>query len=298
MYTISALNRQTIKQYECFTFPTYQKQLQQLTSNTIAIGASLFKQPIGLVLAEIPSESEGRVGKVLSLFVKKSHRNKGIATKLLAALEAQLLDRGCQKIELVYMSDKPSTMALEKILSKLNWEKPKSRMLVCKSTTEKIASAPWLQKFKLTSSYTILPWEELVPDCKQKILLQQEEKPWYPNSLDPFKNHEARLEPLNSLCLLYHGDVVGWMITHRLNPETIRYTSLFVRKDLQKIGRAIPLLVEAIRRQVNSDIFNGIWSIERDNLPMINFVKRRFTPYLTSLSETKGTQKSLAPQLN
>ncbi len=297
MYTISSLNNQTAKQYECLTFPSYQRQLQSIESTTVAIGASLMQQPIGLALAEIKSESDDRSAKVLSLFVKERYRNSGIGTALMTKLEAKLLTKGCNKVELVYMSDKPSTTALEKLLTKLNWGESQSRMLVCKSTTDKIATAPWLQKYKLASAYTLLPWVDLVPRHRQKIYQQQQEQEWYPETLNPF-NNANQLEPLNSLCLLYHGDVIGWMITHRINPDTIRYTSLFIRQDLQKVGRAIPILANAIKRQVDSDIVNGIWTVAMDNDPMVQFVKRRLSPYLTSLTESKGRQKSLVSQLS
>ena len=295
MYTISSLNKITAKQYECLTFPSYQQQLQQMGSATIAVGASLMQQPIGLALAEIKPESDGISAKVLSLFVKERYRNSGIGAALMAKLEAKLLAKGCDKVELVYMSGKPSTIALEKVLTKLNWGKSQSRMLVCKSTTDKIATAPWLQKYKLTSAYTLLPWIDLVPRDRRKIYQRQQEQEWYPETLNPFNNVD-RLEPLNSLCLLYHGDVIGWMITHRIDPNTIRYTSLFIRKDLQKVGRAIPILANAIKRQVNSEVVKGIWTVAMDNEPMVQFVKRRLSPYLTSLTETKGRQKLLVSQ--
>ena len=290
MYDITLLDPQTAAKYECLTFPSYQEHLSQIGSKVIAIGASLMQQPIALALAQI--ESDG-TAKVLSLFVKQRYRNLGIATALMTELEAQLLAKGCSKVELVYMSGKPSTPILEKILTKLNWQRSQSRMLVCKSTTAKIATAPWLQKYKLASAYTLLPWVDLVPQSKQKILQQQSQKKWYPETLNPFK-HQHQLEPLNSLCLLYHQDVVGWMITHRIDPTTIRYTSLFIRQDLQKVGRAIPMLAAAIGRQVESDVVNGIWTVELDNDRMIQFVKKRLAPYLTSLTETKGREKLLS----
>lgn len=292
MYTIALLNSQTATKYQYLTFPSYQKHLSQIGSKIIAIGASLIQQPIGLALAQIESESEGRVAKVLSLFVKQRYRNSGIATALMAELEAQLLAKGCNKVKLVYMSGKPSTPILEKLLTKLNWQQSRSRMLVCRSTTAKIATAPWLQKYRLASAYTLLPWIDLVPQSKQKIVQQQSQKKWYPETLSPFKQ-QHQLEPLNSLCLLYRGDVVGWMITHRIDPTTIRYTSLFIREDLQKVGRAIPMLAAAIARQVESEVVNGIWTVELDNDRMLQFVKRRLAPYLTSLTETRSREKLL-----
>lgn len=257
------------------------------------------QQPIGLALAEIKSESDATSATVLSLFVKERYRNLGIGTALMIKLEAQLLVEGCSKVDLVYMSGNKSTPALEKLLTKLGWDEFKSRMLVCKSTTEKLAQAPWLRRRQLPSSYSIVPWVDLAPRYKQNVYQRQQQQEWYPETLNPFNNSHL-IEPLNSLALLYHDEVVGWTINHRINPDTIRYTSLFVRKDLQKIGRAIPVLTEAIRRQIDSDILYNVCCAEVINKPMVRFVKRRLSPYLTSLTETKGTQKLLispAPKL-
>lgn len=297
MYTISSLNNQTAQRYECLTFPSYQKQLQKIGSTTIAIGASLMQQPIGLALAEIKSYSDGTSATVLSLFVKERYRNLGIGTALMIKLEAKLLVRGCNRVELIYMSGKATTTALEKLLTKLGWGEFKSRLLVCKSTTEKLAKAPWLRQRQLPSSYSIVPWVDLAPKYKQKIAQRQQQQEWYPESLNPFGEPDL-LEPLNSLALLHHDEVVGWTINHRIEPDMIRYTSLFVRKDLQKIGRAIPMLTEAIRRQINSEIIHNICCVEAANAPMLQFVQRRLSPYLTSLTETKGTQKLLISQVS
>ncbi|MBW4534289.1 MAG: GNAT family N-acetyltransferase [Pleurocapsa minor HA4230-MV1] len=297
MYTISSLNNQTAQRYECLTFPSYQKQLQKIGSTTIAIGASLMQQPIGLALAEIKSYPDGTSATVLSLFVKERYRNLGIGTALMIKLEAKLLVRGCNRVELIYMSGKATTTALEKLLTKLGWGEFKSRLLVCKSTTEKLAKAPWLRQRQLPSSYSIVPWVDLAPKYKQKIAQRQQQQEWYPESLNPFGEPDL-LEPLNSLALLHHDEVVGWTINHRIEPDMIRYTSLFVRKDLQKIGRAIPMLTEAIRRQINSEIIHNICCVEAANAPMLQFVQRRLSPYLTSLTETKGTQKLLISQVS
>lgn len=292
MYTLTKIDRAIATSYQGLTFPFFESQLRNLeTQNSlIAIGASVKEKPIGLVLAEIQDDRQG--AKVLSIFVKPAYRRLGVGTALLKELENQLWQSGCQKVEMVYTNGKESTIALERLLNKLNWITPQPRMLICKSTTEKITSAPWLYKHTLPAELTIFPWIDLTPAQRLRIQQQQDRQPWYPKTLTPF-NDERHLEPLNSLSLLYKDEVVGWTLNHRIAPNTIRYTSLFVREDLQKLGRAIALLAEAIKRQVNSDIFYGIWTVAVDNRPMVNFVKRRLAPYLISLTETKETSKFL-----
>jgi hypothetical protein len=94
--------------------------------------------------------------------------------------------------------------------------------------------------------------------------------------------------------LRYQGQVVGWVINHRLSPDTIRYTCSFVRKDLQKMGRIISLYAEAAKRQYRANILKGIWTVPLQHQSMVNFVKRHWKPYLNSIEETRGTFKVLA----
>jgi len=292
MYTIKSLDKSTATLYQELTFPSFQPRLQTLEAQgaTIAIGASLMQQPFGLALAEIQNDS--RAAKILSLFVKPRYRRLGVGTALLAQLEETLSHKGCTKAEIVYTSGNPSTAALERLLQKLNWTPPQPRMLLCKSTTEKIVAAPWLYRYSLPSEFTILPWFELTLAQRRRIQLRQNQQRWYPDALTPFHD-ENKLEPLNSLCLIYQTEVVGWMITHRIASNMIRYTSLFVRQDLQKLGRAIPMLTEAIKRQVNSEVFYGIWTVSIDNRRMVNFVNRRLAPYMISMAQTQGAIKWL-----
>jgi GNAT superfamily N-acetyltransferase len=292
MYTLTKIDRAIATSYQGFTFPFFESQLRNIeTQNSlVAIGASVKEQPIGLVLAEI--QDDRQEAKVLSIFVKPAYRRLGVGTALMRELENQLWQSGCQKVEMVYTNGKESTIALERLLDKLNWITPQPRMLICKSTTEKITSASWLYKRTLPPELTIFPWIDLTPAQRCRIQQQQDRQPWYPKTLTPF-NDERHLEPLNSLSLLYKDEVVGWTLNHRIAPNTIRYTSLFVREDLQKLGRAISLLAEAIKCQVNSDIFYGIWTVAVDNRPMVDFVKRRLAPYLISLTETKEASKFL-----
>lgn len=274
--------------YQPFTFPLYRSRLQglKLTSSTAAIAAAdVTNQPVGLVLAEICPD--GRSAEVLSIYVKPAHRQKGVGTALIARLTAELSLRGCVNARLVYTTGQPTTPALERLLQKHNWTSPQPRMLVCKTSLDRIFQAPWMQRSTLPASYQICRWAEVTAAERLDIQQRQASCPWIPSDLVPFQ-HEQNLEPLNSLGLRYQGQVVGWVITHRLAPDTIRYTCSFVREDLQKMGRIIPLYVNAIRTQHQANIAQGIWTVPFCHTAMIQFVKKRMSSYLNSLEETRS----------
>lgn len=274
------------------TFRTYRNHLETISinENIIAIGASVQSQPVALILVEI---NEHRLAKILSIFVKPAYRNQGIGTSLLARLEHQLHLKECQSVKVVYITDEQNTIALESLLSKFHWTKPTSRMLVCKTNIYRVAQAPWMKLSKLPSAYEILPWVKIT--SKERIALQKQENNWIAKDANPF-NHETDLEPLNSLGLRYKGQVVGWMICHRLSEDTIRYTCGYVRPDLQKMGRFIPLLVRAIRLQTEAKIPRGTWTTAFFHASFADFVQKHMQPYLDSLEQSKESYKLLSPQ--
>jgi GNAT superfamily N-acetyltransferase len=292
MFSIIKLDSATVKEYEMMTYPLWYSRWQNLenTGSIVALGASKASQAIGLALAEIIPNTG--IAQILSLFVKPKYRQIGIGTALLNSLEQDLRRFGCTKMQLTYISGAATTPALERLLNKQNWSSDQSEMIVCNSTTNMLKNAPWLDSYFLPSSFSIFPLVELTLAEYQAIQKQQAIAPWYPEILSPFRG-ELPVEPLNSLGLRYRGEVVGWIATHRISPDTIRYTSLFVRKDLQKMGRAISLLAEAVKIQVNSDIPQCICAVFTDNEPMVRFVERRLVPFLTKVQETKRSHKLL-----
>ncbi|MCA1991845.1 MAG: GNAT family N-acetyltransferase [Coleofasciculus sp. S288] len=291
MYTLNLLINSTATQYEKLTFPIFRSLLHNLELNPsiIAIGASCLGQPIGLAIAQIHPDSNS--AEILSLFVASSYRCRGVGTALLTRLESELSQRGCRKAELVYTTGKPTTPALEHLLHKCHWALPQPRMLVCK-TTEKMMDAPWMNRYSLPPTFTIFPWTDLTENERLSIQKRQAEKPWIPQDLIPFQ-YEENLESLNSLGLLYKGEVVGWILTHRIDSNTIRYTCSFVQQEFQRMGRMIPLLVEAIKRQYQAKIFNAIWAVSVNRTAMGDFVKRRMANYMESIEESRGTFKLL-----
>jgi GNAT superfamily N-acetyltransferase len=293
MYTFNKLdNTFTALLYQQFTFPIFRPLLAALKpeDSTVALAASDSNEPIALAIAEIKPDS--KCGEILSIFVKQTYRCQGVATVLLTRLEKELISQGCTTAKLIYTSGQPTTPAFERLLQKCNWLPPQPRMLVCKSSTDKIINAPWMQKTKLPDSYSIFPWLGISEAERLALQKQQEIFPWIPKDLLPFIQEE-NFEPLNSLGLRYQGEVVGWMINHRLAPDTIRYTCGFLRPDLQKMGRFIPLLANAIQLQAKANIINGIWTVSVKRPSMVNFIKKRMAPYLTSFKESKESCKFL-----
>ena len=285
MLTFRLLNQnyisENLEKYQRLTYPPYRPILDNLQdSKYIAISAEDNQEILGLTIGKI--DYKKNIGEVLSLFVIPEYRRQGIGNQLLVALETEFRGKNCQQIDLIYIPNQ-TIIALEKIFQKNAWSKPKARMLIGLGERETIKNMAWLNlDQKLPLGYEIFPWGELT--SKERTIL--EKSLWYPDILSPFTEEDI-IEPINSLGLRYNHQVVGWMITHRISENTIRYTILFVKEELQSIGRGIALLARAIKLNLNHpEINQGSFALLINNEKMAKFAERRLKPYLASFRQS------------
>ena len=270
--------------YESLTFPRLGKRFsrRQPQGELLAVMAELSGQPIGLVVVDFLSP----VAEIISLYVQPKYRQHGIGTALFENLEIGLLAKGCQSLTVNYKSTELTQFALEPLLKKLDWQPPQVEFVLGKSTIDRLGQVPWLRKYPFSSAFTIFPWSELTNEDRTQIAQMD-----YPAALDPLQDNS--FEPINSLGLRYAGKMVGWIVTHRVAENSIRYSSLFVDQPHQKVGRGITLLSQSILAQIEANIPNCLFAAPKSNREMTNFVARRLQPYLTQLSDSRICLKSL-----
>jgi GNAT superfamily N-acetyltransferase len=292
---VSDLTPANVLPFDTVTFPSIAKHWQVFQQRGALHGIAAFQeqQLVGLVLVEILPEMNGM--EILSLFVCPTHRQQGIGTRLIHQLQTLATKLNCPHIQVKYQATELAKIALEAIFAKLNWSTPETEFLLAESTTTLIQQAPWMHRYPLPAAFTTFPWIDLTPAEIEHLQHRQD----YPKSLSPFSD-DSRLEPLTSLGLRYqdhnHDRVVGWVITHRIAPDTIRYSTMYVEPPFQRLGRGVSLFVEAIKRQIDSPIPRGKYAVAKENVLMISFVQRHAKPYLTFLSESRQAQIHTANQ--
>jgi GNAT superfamily N-acetyltransferase len=297
-YDCRILNSCDIESYQQLTYPTYRDRLKHLAAGTLAIGVARKLTPIGLVLAEYSAVDKS--AKILSLFTVPEYRNQGIGTNLLSSIEQLVVKHGCTEISLVYTTN-PSTPHLERILAQGKWSTPETRLLMAHSNCIRADNEALveyvrdiLRRTPLPNGFTICPWDLVT--ATELTQIKHDEDTWYPKALSPCTEIE-KIEHSNSLGLRYHGEIVGWVITHRSTPDMIRYTSLFVRDDLQRVGKAIPpltLLFESFLLQAqHNQVANASFVVADNNNKMLRIVNRRIGSFLSSAKYSMGTHKSL-----
>lgn len=290
MYRIEKFHAGTFDSYKHMTFPGMQYLLERTeTENAVfAYTITYMNQPVGLSIGEINQQEES--AEILSLFVEPTHRNRGVSTQLVKFIEDEVKAKGCQHLAMTYLSGKPTTYSLERVLQKCHWAEPQVHEIICKGHIDNGIKMPWVNKEGyFVNSYEIFPWSSLSNEEKMSI---QKQKDKIPQDLYPLQ-YMANMERVNSIGLRYRGDVVGWLISHRIAPDTIRFTCSYIRHDLQKIGRNLGLMAEAIKRQHQAKIPYIIWTTPMHHQGMVEFTKKRISPFLIYLKEFKKSYRSL-----
>lgn len=248
-------------------------------------------EPIGLLLGTVVPTLQ--TAELHSLFVDKFHRNKKIAQQLIGEFEKELKRQKAFVVTFLYAVENEFSTMYEHVFQQLDWEKPKLFSINCmiKNTFD----APWLKKeLPLPEGFHELHWSDLTSQEKEQMK-NESERNLIPAFLSPFGKDENIIEPANSLVLTHGKKVVGWMITHRIAPDTIRYTSLFIIPEWQRKGPAMRLLCDAIKFQTSSSI---PWALFETNIALTDkawqkALEERLMPYAHSTTHINQIWKKL-----
>ena len=297
-FNINLLNNSKAVWFRGFTFPAFQHllfrpELDSPTSMVVAMGAEQDGKPAGLALVTL--HEDGKQAEFLSIFVDKSYRKQGLAIQMISHVEKELQNRHCDRVRLEYERGRPLALIVEGLINKCGYPEPTPYALIGRCNDIRTTDIRWAKKSILPSAYEIFPWSELTQEERESILSRQQQSPWYPDVLSPFKD-ERIMEPATSIGLRTNGEVIGWHITHRISKDTLRYTATFVRDDLQRYGLGIALIAEAIRRHIahkdpelKKVTFITLLIMDRAAV----FFKRRMRPHLDELNESMQSIKIL-----
>ncbi|MFT3772470.1 MAG: GNAT family N-acetyltransferase [Minicystis sp.] len=284
--TIRLLDSSEAAALGAMTFPRFRKGLG--APRTIAVGALTGGDCVGLGLASLPGAPDRR-GEVLSIFVAAEHRGRGLATGLLGALEQALAAAGVASAELSFASDKPTTPAFERVLAKRGWAAPRASTYIGRAD-RRVRSAPWAQT-PLPEGMELFPWTALRPEERAAIEARGRDSGWYPEELSPFAEDEI-LDPVTSVGARRGGEVIGWMVNHRVAPGTIRYSTLFVDPALRDRGCGVALCGAAVCRQDWDAMPIALCAVKADNKAMLLAMRGNLAAYL-AVTETRVSTRDL-----
>lgn len=251
----------------------------------------LKERPAGLAFGKV---HEGKTAEILSVFVEKEYRGRGVGERLMTELEKIFEEMNCDDCALVYMTGRETTVMFEKLLAKRGFSEPVFRKLVCRASCKLFITCGWDRYLKkLPAGYKIISWSEVSESDRAELKLDNHKNKWIAADLMPF-DYESGYEPVTSLAMRYNGAIVGWVINHRIALNTLRYTCSFFKPELQTAARIVAMYYEAVLRQnAVMPSSQAIWTIPSWHLRMIDFAKRRMAPYLDSISETRESRKKI-----
>lgn len=288
--------------FEDLTFPAYRhlldgkpqtrhRQGDDRVIRPFAIAAEREGLPAGLALADhAPGEREATL---LSISVAPALRRKGIGSLLLQTIADVARSEGLDRLQATWMAGNAQTSAIEALLARCGFSAPLPRMLSLRFRAEVMAQAEWLRRYPLRPGYTVFSWADLDDADLRRLKQSQAERGWIAPDLQPWDHDRHGFEPATSVGLRYRGEVVGWVITHPIEPGTVRYTCSFVRADLARLGRILPLYGESFRRLQRFGFQRGVFTTPYQHAGMVNFARRWMAPHAEFVGETRGAERRL-----
>lgn len=195
----------------------------------IVVGARYHDEPIGLALSLIESKE---VADVISVFVAKPHRLRGIASLMIEQIEQIVKPLGNNRLLLGVTKDSQFT-PIASVLKRCEWDpKPRGlkRLISWCGPEMKLDKAPWLRRRIQNADVEVLPWSEVT---ESELLKLKEDASktdcWFPKSLSPIVDN-TNIHAPTSIGLRFRGELIGWSITHKFMTSPVVFSVMFAKK--------------------------------------------------------------------
>jgi len=249
-----------------------------LKNNDIYVGARIFGIPVAYSRISFRNSDTAVISY---LFVVAKYRRRGLATQILHEILQNNSIKFVNKFLVEYRKEKNKHSAIEIFLENNGFCDKKLISVVCR-TDFRILDAKWFDKVSIPEKFKVVKWSEVEDDLKENLCNDSQKDDWERLRLSPFSDDCKDYFDLNSLCIIYENNIIGWNITTKINEKTIRYSNLYVRSKYKKLGYSIALLGQAIKIQqkYRPDMDCGLWCASAENRQMVNFITRRMFPYV------------------
>jgi len=294
MYEYKALTLPCISEYSLFLPQNIQQRISNLTPDftLILTGASENEIPIGLCVALLDLDLQ--LLEILHIEVKKEYRNQHIGRTLLKQTEEGATKKGSKIFSFIYPQGGPETQAIEKIIAANQWSGTRPFLIKAffdTPTFNALALYPDPDR-AYPKGYKEFCWKSLT-EAQRKDLLYREKQGHFSRAFSPFLE-ENILDDKISLGLEYQGRVIGWMITHRIDEQTLRYSALYIEPNFKYTGLPIKLLANAILLQQKNSIKWAVFEISylQSHPSWLRLIKRRFLPYAFNVTYLRQAWKT------
>jgi GNAT superfamily N-acetyltransferase len=301
--TLKRLDREDSWQVAGMTFPAYRHLLALgERKRHPELGDERVVDPFGFVfrregrvvalaLAEVPVAPEDPLPpQLLSVFVEPAERRMGLAGALVARVEEEVRVRGYRELGAVYTCGKPGVQWMERLLLDRGWDEPTPQSLSVRFEPTRALESPALSEARLRSyskGLVIFPWSEITTAELDGIRRSDREQHWVEPALNPWQFDPRSLDP-SSVGARYEGEVVGWVLNHRIISDAVRWSVAFMRRDLSRRARTVPLFEASLRRIVERGDCRFCTFITPFSYPhMIRLIRRWIAPISFFVEESR-----------
>jgi len=291
-YRLRILSSSEALGFAHMTFPIYRSAIG---NGALAVGAYSGDIPAGLALV-MPS-ADRKKAELLSLYVDGPQRLRGMGSMLLNHVETALRRAGIAFIHTSWSENLSGAPAFQSVLAKCDWSEPQKRMLVMRGDMSGAFGDGMRKKGPRYESRDCLPrqyelslWGDMTKADRAFILSKEGKPHWYARRANPFRE-ERIVVPTNSLILRKDGEIVGWLVVHRTAPDTLRFTDVFIREDLKRVGAvSIAMVSHGFWLQMIEGTPKLTMALERNNKPLVRMCETRLGD-MGGLSWTWGAKK-------
>lgn len=299
-YKIEKLDLDTLpaekkKKYALFIPPRIRCALDGIdpddmsSAEILAIGLEFKNEPVGIAVAS--NYEDLGLAELFALKIMEPHQDVNLGLKMLQKIEAESSHGGAVVVTFSFRKTELDSSFIEEVLNKAEWANPKIFMIRYFFDMYTF-NPPWYKNFnKLPSKFKIFPWSKLKKSERDR-LENECYQGHFSESIQPFQKEDS-VEYINSLGLRHKKEVIGWCITHRISPDTIKYTSAFIKPGYRLSG-SLRLGVQSIKLQQESSVRWAIFEINLENVDpsWFNFVQKRFAPYAIEVDNIYQTWKA------
>jgi len=308
--SVRRLDAAVARAFAELTFPAYRRLLELEVTvrhpeqgdvrpiRPVAIGALRGDRPVGLALAEVPVETGGEA-EMLSLFVAPEERRRGLGRQLTAALAAELEREGAPAVSAVWTSGRPAIEYLEKILAAEGWTAPQARTVSVRFRPEEMLTLSLFSPRHLAAldpGFEYGSWAEVSVDELAALRASNEAKRWITPGLEPWSYDEKiPYDAATSVAARLRGELVGWVLTQRIDDRLLRWTVSFLKRTLSRRGRIVPVYRDSLRRTVASGYEFCVFVTPVRYPNMLRFIERWISQRAAFVGETRGARRNLGP---
>jgi len=270
---IIQLDTQTSPYFANLTFPEYRHLLTEYdAAQYTALGALTDDGlPIGLILVGNSTQAT-MPHEILSIYVDDEYRNQGVATKMLTNLRELVSTMDVDFVKGDYPDDLPDVMMLEAAFASGGFVRSKNELLTLRGAI-RIGMELVPNVIDLPEGMVFRDWASRTPNDDQQIIayLENHEDTGAHN---PFYNVGVPVHDATSILLCHGEQVLGWMVTHEIEVDAIRYSRLFIAPDWRKQRLGVRCFFESMRRHyAHNPDSDAIFAVESYNTPMLAVIE-------------------------